>query len=365
MGANSETEATTAAAEWQVWSTTARVVVTDTGALGEARRMVRDQLAAVDASASRFRDDSELSRLALADGAPRRVSPLLADLVAVALRAAEMSDGVVDPTLGGPLAALGYDRDIALIRHDERAGAPGPTAVADAPRAGAALDTAVWRAPVWRRIVLDREWLTVPAGVHLDLGATAKAHSADRCAALVAARLCTGVLVSLGGDIATAGSVPPGGWRVRVQDQPGEPSSRVILAAGGALATSSTIGRRWLREGRVLHHVLDPRTCRPAEQVWRTVTVAAPTCLMANTASTAALVKGAAAPGWLQALGLPARLVRADGSVLNVAGWPADEPAVPADGCRPPTAPDTAAQPAGSRRAAQPAALATACGGTR
>ena len=316
---------TTAVAEWSVWSTKARVVVTDRSALGEARRLVADQLAAVDAAASRFRDDSELSRLATAGGTPRRVSPLLAELVAVALHAAAASDGDVDPTLGGPLAALGYDRDIALIRYDDRAAAAG--SVDDVPEPLAAAGAVVWRAPAWRRIVLDGEWLTVAAGVQLDLGATAKAYVADRCATLVAERLGVGVMVSLGGDLATAGDAPAEGWRVRAQDRPGEPATTVILAAGGALATSSTIGRRWLREGRVLHHVLDPRTCRPADPVWRTVSVAAPSCLAANTASTASLVKGVAAPGWLHALGLPARLVRTDSSVLTVAGWPADEPA--------------------------------------
>jgi thiamine biosynthesis lipoprotein len=331
MGAE-EVDPPTATAEWTVWSTTVRVVVMDPAVLDEARGLVADQLAAVDAAASRFRDDSELRRLVSADGAPRRVSALLAELVAVALEAAVHSDGAVDPTLGGPLAALGYDRDIALVRRLPAEAMAPARARGVAPVAG----TVVRRVPAWTRIVLDGAWLTVPAGIHLDLGATAKAHTADRCAALVAGRLSTGVLVSLGGDIATAGSAPAGGWQIRAQDRPGEPTTTVTLAAGGAVATSSTLGRRWWSDGRVAHHVLDPRTCQPAEPVWRTVTVAADTCLAANTASTASLVKGAAAPGWLRAHGLPARLVHADGSVLPVAGWPADEPAADVGGEPPP-----------------------------
>jgi thiamine biosynthesis lipoprotein len=318
------TEPTTAVAEWPAWSTTARVVVTEPAALGEARALVEEQLAAVDAAASRFRADAEIVRLAATAGVPTRVSPLLAELVTVALRAAEASGGDVDPTLGGPLAALGYDRDIALIPHDPRDGAPLP-----AP--GAELGAAPRGAAAWRRVVLDSQWLTVPAGVQLDLGATAKAHTADRCATLVAAGLGIGVLVSLGGDLATAGPAPDGGWRVLAQDRPGEPAGAVRLAAGGALATSSTIGRRWRRDGKVLHHILDPRSCRPVEPVWRTVSVAARSCLAANTASTAALVRGVAAVGWLRGLGLPARLVRADGEVVTLAGWPADEPATSFD----------------------------------
>jgi len=310
-----------AAAEWPVWSTTARIVVTDPAALDEARRLVAELLAAVDAAASRFRDDSEVSRLAAARGAPRRVSPLLAELLDVALRAAYATDGDVDPTLGGPLAALGYDRDIALIPVDRSDPRPASTA-----QPAAAPTASVRRGPAWRRISLDGDHVALPSGVRLDLGATAKAHTADRCAALVADRLGTGALVSLGGDLATAGPAPPGGWRVHVQDRPGEPAGAVRLTAGGALATSSTIGRRWRRDGRVLHHILDPRTCRPAPVVWRTATVAATSCLAANTASTAALVRGESAAGWLRALGLPARLVGAGGEVVTVNGWPDDEP---------------------------------------
>ena len=169
----------------------------------------------------------------------------------------------------------------------------------------------------------------MPAGIQLDLGATAKAFAADKAAAEIAARLGCGVLVSLGGDVAVAGPPPPGGWVVRVQDRPGRPedevtgpTSTVAIAAGG-LATSSTSARRWVRGDRVLHHVLNPRTGLPAASPWRTVSVTAATCVDANTASTASIVRGSAAPGWLRRLGLPARLVGEDGSVVTVAGWPA------------------------------------------
>jgi thiamine biosynthesis lipoprotein len=91
-----------------------------------------------------------------------------------------------------------------------------------------------------------------------------------------------------------------------------------------AMATSSTISRRWRRGGRLLHHVLDPRTCQPVKPVWRTVSVAAPSCVDANTQSTAALVRGLDAPARLRAEGLPARLVAADGAVCTLGGWPAE-----------------------------------------
>jgi thiamine biosynthesis lipoprotein len=136
------------------------------------------------------------------------------------------------------------------------------------------------------------------------------------------------VLVSLGGDIAVAGPPPAGGWQVRVQDVTGDPAdpppgryAQVAIAAGG-LATSSTSARRWRRGGDVLHHILDPRTGLPAGPAWRTVSVAAGSCADANAASTAAVVRGRPALGWLAALGLPSRLVDETGAVFTVAGWP-------------------------------------------
>ncbi len=291
--------------QWPIWSTTARLVVTDPAALADAHRLVVGELAAVELAASRFRPDSEINSLHLSGGRPQRISPLLADLVAAALAAAASTAGDVDPTVGTAMRALGYDRDFALV-------APG----------GGPVRLAIRPAPGWQRVHLDGDRLTVPPDVLLDLGTTAKARAADRCAGLVADRLGTGALVSLGGDIATAGPGPDGGWRVLVQDRPGEPACTVTLPTGHAIATSSTAGRQWRRGGRWLHHVLDPRTCQPADPVWRTVTVAAPRCVDANALTTAGVVRGHAAMSWLRALDVPARLVSAAGDVLSTPRWP-------------------------------------------
>jgi len=188
----------------------------------------------------------------------------------------------------------------------------------------------VRRVPGWRQIELDEEsgLLSLPAGVRLDLGATAKAWAADRAAAQIAAELGCGVLVNLGGDIAAAGTAPDGGWRVRVQDVTGRPEeppvgpAAVIAIRSGGLATSSTAARRWRRGGDALHHILDPRSGLPAAPVWRTVSVAAATCADANTASTAAIIRGEAGLAWLAGLGLPARLVAEAGAVVTLGGWP-------------------------------------------
>jgi thiamine biosynthesis lipoprotein len=184
--------------------------------------------------------------------------------------------------------------------------------------------------PTWRNVVLDARSRTVriPPGATLDLGATAKALAADRAADAVHEETNCGVLVNLGGDIAVAGAVPDGGWSVMVSDdhrsdpRPGDPT---VAVRSGGLATSSTRVRRWRRGSRELHHIIDPGTGRPAREVWRTVTVAAGTCVDANTASTAAIVRGASAAGWLAAVGLPARLVASDGRVVTVGEWPAGD----------------------------------------
>lgn len=304
----------TAAAAWTALGCLAHLAVTAPAALGPARSMLEADLAALDAACSRFRPDSELAALDQAGGEPTEVSPLLAEAVAVALRAAELTGGDVDPTVGEAIAAAGYDRDFTLVPPD-----------------GPALSLVVRAVPGWHQVRLDpaSRTLTLPPGVRLDLGATAKAWAADRSAARIATALGCGVLVGLGGDITAAGPAPDGGWRVRVQDVTGRPDDdppgpvTVVAITSGGLATSSTTARRWRRGGSVLHHILDPRTDLPPAPVWRTVSVAAATCADANAASTAAIIRGDSAPGWLAAQRLPSRLVTDTGHVETVAGWPA------------------------------------------
>jgi thiamine biosynthesis lipoprotein len=161
--------------------------------------------------------------------------------------------------------------------------------------------------------------------VTLDLGATAKALAADRAAERANASAGAGVLVSLGGDIALAGPAPPEGWRVRVTDDHrsdvSAPGQWIALRTGG-LATSSTTTRRWSTASGSAHHLIDPATGRSVSGVWRTVSVTAASCLDANIASTAAIVRGERAAAWLESLGLPSRLVSTDGAARHVAGWP-------------------------------------------
>jgi len=299
---------TLAVASWEALGTTASVIAA-AEVLADARAEVERELAAIDAACSRFREDSELTRVNRAGGRPVAVGPLLLEAVETALRVAAATGGDVDPTVGRALRLAGYDRDYAELR-------PSRSPLRAVAVAG------------WRTVTVDRRAgaVRVPAGVALDLGASAKALAADRAAASAARRVGGGVLVNLGGDVAAAGAPPAGGWRVHVcEDHRAGPESpgQTMRIHDGGLATSSTTTRRWQRGRGDAHHILDPATGLPAREVWRTVSVAGACCVDANAASTAAIVRGAGALAWLTELGLPARLVAADGSVSTTAGWPA------------------------------------------
>jgi len=295
--------------------TYATVATTDPVAVEQAYAMLIAELTAVDAACSRFRRDAELWRVNHARGRPVRVGPLLAQALAVALAAARFTDGDVDPTCGTSLVRLGYDRDFARVR-----------------RHTSTLRQPVAPAPGWRSVEFDPalRQVRVPAGVVLDLGATAKALAADRAAVAIEAALGCGVLINLGGDIRVAGPPPAEGWRVGIADDtgfdagPGSTAGHPVLISTGGLATSGTAVRSWRRGSARLHHIIVPATGLPAQSCWRAVSVAAATCVDANTASTAAILRGEGAVGWLAGLGLPARLVRHDGQAVIVAGWPAE-----------------------------------------
>jgi thiamine biosynthesis lipoprotein len=296
-----------ASASFPALGTTAGVFITDPSLLAPARRLLEEELAAIDRSCSRFRFDSELRRVNAAAGRPVHVSEQFLEAVEVALRAARVTDGVVDPTVGRALRAVGYDRDFDSIS----AGRPASGAVV----------------PGWQTVQVERSDRTVRVaeGVELDLGATAKALAADRAARHIYELLNTGVLVNLGGDVAVAGKSPPGGWRIRVSDDHRKHAAadgETVSICSGGLATSSTTVRRWSAGEREAHHIVDPRLGTSAVVVWRTASVAAATCVDANTASTAAIIRGDEAPSWLDGLRLPSRLVRRDGSVQRVGGWP-------------------------------------------
>lgn len=302
-----------ASVSFSALGTTATLLVTRTRRLTVARHVLEQQLDEIDRACSRFRPDSDLTRVNESAGRHVRVAPLLIIAIEVALRAARITDGDVDPTVGEAMELVGYDRDFDSVAPD-----------------GPPIQLRVGRVPGWRTVAVDRSKQTarVPRGVRLDLGATAKALAADRAAKAVHERVGGGVLVSLGGDLAVAGTPPTPGWCVRVTDDhaagPGTPGETVVVEAGG-LATSSTTVRCWTRGDRALHHIIDPATGCSTESCWRTVSVAAANCVDANIASTAAIVRGERAAAWLASLEMPARLVRRDGTVVHIGGWASAE----------------------------------------
>jgi len=276
--------------------------------LEHARQLAVQLLDDVDRTCSRFRQDSDLVRANLGAGSWTEVDPILVQ----AMDAAAQTDGVVDPTLGHAMDAVGYDRDIALVR----AGSTCATAVPVPARVGA-----------WQEILLDPAGaVRVPAGCALDLGATAKAWAADLIVDVIAAESNSTVVISLGGDVAVACRGEQRGWPVAiseiVDDRAG---AEIVHLPYGGLASSSTSARRWVRGGVIQHHLLDPLTGEPTRGPWRTVTATGATCLAANTASTAAIVLGDRAVGWLTDRDIPARLVDTEGRIVRTDRWPEPE----------------------------------------
>lgn len=315
-------------ARWNALGTYAFLMTDDPAMLAPAQELAREVLDEVDRTCSRFRSDSDLSRANATPGRWVAVDPLLVAAVDVAVQAARVTDGLVDPCLGRSMVLLGYDADLDVVR---RRRVRPDLVVAPPPR----------DCDAWRRVGLDPEGaVRVPAGSSLDLGATAKAWAGDLVAASVVDRLGCHVVVSLGGDIRADG--PAGtshvGWPVSISERPDEEEQQRVSLGSGGIATSSTLARRWATPGGDRHHLLDPRTGLPTAGPWRTVTASAPTCVAANTASTAALVLGEGALRWLRRHRVSARLVSRDGSLTTVGGWPGpdtDEPTLTTKDRRP------------------------------
>ena len=292
--------------------TTATVVVQEPTDAAAAERMLAAELAAFDLACSRFREDSELQALHANAGRTVVVGPLLFDALSVALDTAARTGGAVDPTIGNAIVSLGYDAD--LVEVQSRPPVP-PRALG--PVAG------------YRHVQLNQRDRTVriPRGVHLDLGSSAKALAADRAAARIAGRIGSGVLVSLGGDVAVAGPPPAGGWAVgiaRESSTPAEQVDQVVAIRHGGLASSATSVRTWRAGDREVHHILDPRTGDCVEPYWALVSATGSTCVEANVVTTAAIVWGERALDELARFEQSVRLVRVDGRVFTVNGWPTE-----------------------------------------
>lgn len=260
--------------------------------VGGARRA---ELAAVEALFerrdrifSRFRSDSELVRVNASAAELVPVLPEFAELLEVALAAAGTTGGAVTPTVGAAIVFAGYDRDFAALRPDTR-----PPALPEC-------------APDHRSVQVIGRLVRRPPGVQLDLNGVVKGRTVDDALTLLSGP----GFVSAGGDVATSEPIDvalPGG-------------ASLALRSGG-LATSSVTRRRWLRAGTEQHHLIDPATGAPSTSPWACVSVAAGSCLAADVAAKAALLKGAGGPEWLDRRGVPGRFVDPGGHVVSNRTW--------------------------------------------
>ena len=253
-----------------------------------------DELAAVkrlfaewEQTFSRFLPGSELNRVNAGAGRVVVVSTLFARVLEVALRAAEETGGLVDPTLGRALEAAGYVDDFDLLEADPTPAGP--------PARGA-----------WQSLVCRGRLVRVPAGVLLDLNGVVKGLAIDGSLAL----LSGDGFVSAGGDLATLAPL--------TARLPGEGT---VLLQAGALATSGTVKRSWLRSGEFQHHLIDPRSGVPSASPWSQVTVCGATCVAADVAAKAGFLAGEEGPAWLDARGLSGHFLDDRGDVVVNDCW--------------------------------------------
>ena len=291
-----------------VWSTAAvRAPI-----IGRSLEWAEAVFARVEDELSRFRTNSALSRLnQAAGGGPQAVSPLLWTVLLSALQAAEDSGGIYDPTLLRTLERIGYDRSFETI-HD---------------RDGAAVITGRLTLGSWRRVRLDSaaQSVSLPSDLALDFGGIAKGWTVDRVARALAP--LGPVLVDAGGDLRVIGAAGGEAWPIAVQDAFDPERDRAVVRLGeGALATSSIGGRQWHRGGRLLHHVIDPRTGTAAASDLHSVTVRAPSAAMADVAAKVVLVLGSASgSAYLLARGLSGLLTTVQGRAIPVRDFRQEE----------------------------------------
>lgn len=280
------------------WRTTLAVTLpgsADGASIRRAEQILTAEVNRLERAASRFRGDSEISAVNRAAGQWVPASSLLVELVEVALAAAASTDGLVDPCLGRQVDAAGY-----------RSWAAGEVAVLDP---GTTMPAA---SGSWCEVEVATGRVRIPAGVALDLGATAKAWLADEVAERIADELGLDVIANMGGDLRVITEAP--GWVVSADHEvPGLPERAIGITDGG-LATSGQGRRRWLTTAGPAHHLIDPRTGRSADTGWWAVSAVAATATAGNVAATAGMLLDGDAPAWFAQRGLHGLFTRWSGS---------------------------------------------------
>jgi len=276
---------------------------------GEIRAMVEDY----EARFSRFRPESEVNRLSSLAGQETPISAAMLDVLVLCKAFHEQSGGLFDPLIRPFLEFEGYDRTFQDV---PRTAPPPPER------------TAPQELRSFGKVELDCERQTVrlPEGASLDLGGVAKGWIIDRLAAFLAPH--GPYLIDIGGDIRTGGRPPEGEtWLVAVAD-PIRISDDVcwIHLRDEALATSTTMRRRWTRGGVWRHHLIDPRTGRSSTtDVVQASVIAAGAAQADVYAKTALLLGSGGGSEWLRRRRLPGLLLTAGGDALRTANWPQRE----------------------------------------
>lgn len=235
---------------------------------------------------SRYREDGVIHAINHAQGEAVVLDPETARLIDYGAKLWQLSEGRFDLTSGVLRRAWRFDPGSAPPSREWVAG--------------------ILRHVGWSRVQWSPPTLRMPAGMELDLGGIGKEYAVDRAVAQLGAWPKVPVLVNFGGDLRTAGPPPAGGaWKVGIESaQASGQAVRRIDLATGALATSGDT-RRFVEIGGVRHgHILDARTGWPAPGAPRSVTVAAPTCSLAGTYCTLAMLQGEQAEAFLEAEGL-------------------------------------------------------------
>ena len=296
---------------------------------------------------SRFLPESDVSRLNASPEALIIVSPDTVRLVAAMRNAWQITYHRYDPAMLSEIRALGYTRSIAAPSVNENrkisqgqdldGTSASPATHASPASAGRATRRLSCGGSI-EDVTIDLATSTVrlPAGVGLDPGGIGKGLAADLIVTELLERGTGGALVSIGGDLAAAGTAPssfdgpapaagaehdighPSGvWHVAIE-HPLDPSRelmRLALASGG-IATSSTQSRTWIQDGAHRHHVIDPATGDCATTDLAAVTVIARAGWEAEIHATAALLCGSArALDYLNDHDLSGVVMSLDGSV--------------------------------------------------
>ncbi len=255
---------------------------------------------------SRFRPRSDVSRLNRDAGRRVAVAPETVELVERAIAGFRLTGGMFDPTLLGPVIRAGYDRTFELIPPAARSG-----------RSGAE--------PACAGIACGPGWARIPAGSGFDPGGIGKGLAADIVATELVAAGADGACVNLGGDVRVTGAAPGGGtWTVAVEHPAAAAPIALLGLADGAVATSTTLRRRWRVGGEVRHHLIDPRTGAPSATGVDLAAVVAGHTWLAEVLAKAALLAGwGGAPGVLAGTGGEALTVTAGGRLRTTPGFAA------------------------------------------